>query len=90
MGRFVFDTNALVSAALLKNSASRRAFDKARGMGMVLASQATVSELNEVLARPKFLRYLTTEERLEFVAAYLRETEIVDVPDAIRACRRSR
>jgi len=57
--RFVFDTNATISAALLKGSVSRRAFDKALDGGKLLVSTETVDELNDVLGRPDFARYLS-------------------------------
>jgi hypothetical protein len=47
--RFVFDTNAIVSAVLLKQSKSRQAFDKARRIGKLLVSDETIEELNDVL-----------------------------------------
>jgi putative PIN family toxin of toxin-antitoxin system len=73
--RFVFDTNALVSAALLSGSVARRAFDAARSSGVILASQATVTELTEVLWRPKFDRYVSIEQR----QALLREASSIAV-----------
>ena len=85
--RFVFDTNALVSAALLKASVTRKAFDMAGNTGVILASPATVKELSDVLARPKFERYVTGAERLEFLAAFVREAEIVDASESTHASR---
>ena len=40
--RFVFDTNAVISAALIKGSVSRRAFDKALAEGELLVSVETM------------------------------------------------
>ena len=40
--RFVFDTNAVISAALIKGSVSRRAFDKALAEGELLVSVETI------------------------------------------------
>lgn len=88
--RFVFDTNAIVSAALLKGSVSRRAFDKALGDGTLLVSAETIDELNDVLGRPDFARYLTEDERLEFLAVLLRETALVEVVEHVEACRDAR
>jgi uncharacterized protein len=62
--RFVLDTNTVVSALLVRRSVPRQAFDYAFEHGKVLASPATLSELTEVLYRPKFDRYLTLERRL--------------------------
>jgi len=61
--RFVFDTNVAISAVLLKKSVSRRAFDKARANGKLLISTDTLNELQQVLQREKFQKYITEQER---------------------------
>jgi predicted nucleic acid-binding protein len=61
--RFVFDTNILVSAILLKQSIPRTAFEKSLAQGRILASLATADELQKVFARSKFNRYLSLAER---------------------------
>ncbi|HNS39366.1 MAG: putative toxin-antitoxin system toxin component, PIN family [Anaerolineae bacterium] len=85
--RFVFDTNSVVSALLLKNSISRRAFDRARTEGAFLVSLATVSELADVLRRDKFNKYITELDRQRFLAAYVREATLIEPRVTIRACR---
>lgn len=67
--RFVFDTNAVVSAALLESSVPGQAFQRALKLGTLLLSQGTLQELHEVLARPKFHRYVSITEREEFLAS---------------------
>ncbi len=54
--RFVLDTSIIVSAVLLPWSIPRQAVDLAFAHGIVLASAATIDELDEVLRRPKFNR----------------------------------
>jgi uncharacterized protein len=49
--RLVVDTNAFVSRLLLPNSVSGSAVRKALDLGVVLVSEATMSELLDVLAR---------------------------------------
>ena len=85
--RFVFDTNAVVGAALLKHSLPRQAFDKAVADGDLLVSVGTLAELNEVLGRSDFTRYVSEDERLKFLAVLLRETRLIEVTERIRACR---
>lgn len=85
--RFVFDTNSVVSALLLKQSISRRAFDHAREFGVLLVSLETLSELADVLRRSKFNKYLTEQERQQFLAAYVREAIFIEPAETIRACR---
>ena len=85
--RFVFDTNAVISAVLLKQSVSRRAFDKALDEGELLVSVETIDELDRVLKREGFDRYVTEQERLEFLAVLLREATLIQVDVHIGACR---
>ena len=85
--RVVLDTNVAVSAALLPRSTPRRAFDLILEYSTFLMSVATLAELNEVLRRPRFDRYLSEEKRLAFLAAVLRESEMVVVTAVVSVCR---
>ena len=85
--RFVFDTNVVVSALLLKRSIVRQAFDKANEQGKLLVSQAMVEELNEVLRRKRFDKYVTEDERIEFITALVREAALVEIADTVTVCR---
>ncbi len=84
--RFVLDTGVLVSAVLLPRSVPRQAVDLAFGQGIVLASADTIEELDAVLRRPKFNRYLHEEERLLFLAAFIRAAKVVDVTSKVTEC----
>jgi putative PIN family toxin of toxin-antitoxin system len=55
--------------------------------GRLLVSEATVAELDEVLRRPKFDKYVSEEQRLEFLAALVREAELTTIVTSIVACR---
>jgi uncharacterized protein len=85
--RAILDTNVTVSAVLLPRSVPRCAFDLAAARGRLLVSVATVAELEEVLRRPKFNKYVGEEERLEFLAALVRVAEVVEVKDIVAECR---
>jgi putative PIN family toxin of toxin-antitoxin system len=85
--RTVIDTGVAVSAVLLPRSVPRQAFDAAAARGKLLVSEATVTELDEVLRRPKFNKYVSEEKRLEFLAALVLEAEQVEVTEVITACR---
>src|SRR5436190_17493939 len=67
--RFVLDTTVLVSAVLIENSRPAEAFRKARQVGEIVLSLPAAEELNEVLGREKFSRYITREDRERFLAA---------------------
>lgn len=84
---FVLDTNVVVSALLLKHSVARQAFDKATQQGKLLLSQAIVEELNAVLRREGFDRYLPEEERLQFLTALVRDAILIETTEVITACR---
>src|SRR5690349_19995603 len=85
--RVVIDTGVIVSAMQLPRSVPRQAFSRDAGSGRILVSAATIAELDEVLRRPKFDRYVTEEERLEFLAALVRVAELVEVNAMVTDCR---
>jgi putative PIN family toxin of toxin-antitoxin system len=85
--RIVIDTSVAVSAVLLPRCVPRQAVDAAAARGKLLVSEATIAELDEVLRRPKFKRYVAEENRLEFLAALVQAAEQVEVTDVITACR---
>ena len=58
-GRFVFDTNVVVSALLMKKSVARGALNKARVAGTILLSLDVIEELHDVLSRPPLTGILT-------------------------------
>ncbi len=86
-GRFVFDTNVIVSALLIKKSVARRAFDKAREAGDILLSFEVIEELYDVLGRPDFDRYIDEEDRLQFLTILVKESILVEIGERISECR---
>lgn len=85
--RFVFDTNAIISALLFVESKPGQAFLAALSIGDVLLSLETLQELSDVLSRKKFDRYLTQEDRELFLENLLERAILIDVAEEIRACR---
>lgn len=86
-GRVVFDTNTLVSAILLKNSVPDQAFQKARQACQLLFSAATLEELEQVLLRKKFDRYVSVSTRIEFLARISSSFDPIAVVEKIKSCR---
>jgi putative PIN family toxin of toxin-antitoxin system len=82
--RVVFDTSTLVSAALRIGSVPYQALEKALGAWDLCASVETLAELEQVLGREKFDRYLDRGSRLEFVALIRRHVHQFSVEDADR------
>lgn len=87
MTRFVFDTNVIVSALLFNDSVPGKAFLRALDEGTVLISASLARELSHVLSRERFDRYISREERDEFVDALMRESELVEIVDSVAVCR---
>ena len=50
-------------------------------------SADTISELNEVLGREKFDKYLTEEERELFLRSLLQNARLVNIREKVRVCR---
>ena len=66
--RVVFDTSTLVGAALKPGSVPHQALVQASARCDVCASVQTWLELERVMQRERFDRYLARDTRLEFVA----------------------
>jgi len=85
--RFVFDTNTIVSALLLPDSKPRHALDRAQDRGKILISMPALLELNDVITRNKFDKYVSEEKRKEFLAALIKQAEFLEVTEEITDCR---
>ncbi len=87
--RLVVDTNVLISRLLSPRSLAARAVDLAIAEGRLLVSEATLSELARVLARPKFDRYVEIQDRQEFIRYLSTQVEVVTpiLQLQIPACR---
>jgi len=87
LNRIVIDTNVFVSAVVLPLSLPRQAVDEALDDGVLLFSDATMSELTEVLHRPKLDHYVTAEERTRFIRQLGGSAEFVPIVQTVRECR---
>jgi putative PIN family toxin of toxin-antitoxin system len=85
--RFVIDTNVMVRAVLIGTSLASEAFQKARQRGEILLSLTVAAELNDVLGREKFDRYITRDDRERFLAALVQTAKFIEVTEQIVACR---
>lgn len=77
--RVVFDTSTLVTAALRIDSIPHQALQKALGSCNICASAETLDELQFVLDRKKFDRYLDRDSRRAFVSLIRRHTHLFAV-----------
>ena len=85
--RVVVDNSALVSRLLLPHSVPGRAVRKAVDEAQLLVSEATLTELADVLSQAKFDAYVTIEDRQEFLRLLGRIAEMVPTTYTVRACR---
>lgn len=85
--RFVIDTNVLISALLFKSSVPFRAIALAEKQGIILYSEATLKELERVLNRSKFDKYLSQEERQVFLLKFIGSSQLVNITEKISVCR---
>jgi len=84
---FVFDTNSLISALLIPSSISRQALKKAQQGGQLVFSEETLIELNEVLIRSKFDKYIPLHERIEFSDRLEAEGRVIKIKSNFTDCR---
>ena len=84
---YVFDTNVLVSALLFANSSPRKALELALDTGEILISKETVDELNNVLSRPKFERYVSQPKRERFLLSLVQKSTLIEIQEKIEECR---
>jgi putative PIN family toxin of toxin-antitoxin system len=85
--RVVVDTNALISRLLLPRSVPGQAVGKVIADCQLLASDATIMELADVLGRPKFDPYVTIRERQEFLRLFNRIADRIPITRVIQVCR---
>ncbi len=85
--RVVLDNNLLISGLLLPDSTPGKAFQRALRTAQFLFSEATLNELADVLARPKFDRYISIADRQEFLRLLSRVADVVPNTYPIHACR---
>jgi putative PIN family toxin of toxin-antitoxin system len=85
--RFVFDTNSLISALIIPTSVSRKCLKKADENGSLIFSKQTLTELNEVIIRSKFDKYVTLNDRLEYIERLEARGEIIEVSSTFTDCR---
>jgi len=85
--RLVFDTNIIISALLFDGSKPSKAFDIGINQGVLLFSLPTLAELEEVLWRNKFDRYISHEERKRFLTSLILHSTPIETNETISECR---
>lgn len=83
----VVDTNVFVSANLIVNSISSRAFDKAFTAYRLALSEGVLAEYAEVLYRKKLDKYLTNTRRETLLRSLEKNAVFFNPVETIDACR---
>ncbi len=84
---FVIDTNTLISAFIFKYSNPRKAFEMAVKHGKVFESTETYTELNEVLLRSKFDKYISHKEKLLALKQFKELAIFSEISETITECQ---
>jgi putative PIN family toxin of toxin-antitoxin system len=84
---FVFDTNTLISAHLIKNSVPRLALNIALEKGLVIQSNETLKEFAETFIKPKFDRYISLQSRMQAISEFEKRTVEIKVIENLKFCR---
>ena len=54
--------------------------------GNVLISESLIMELSRVLGRERFDQYVSLEERNEFLASLIRNSDLIEITESVQAC----
>jgi putative PIN family toxin of toxin-antitoxin system len=85
--RYVFDTNVIISSVLFESGNPSKAFRYALHHGEVLLSLEVLEELSDVFGREKFDRFVTSEERDEFLETFVERAIFVEIVETVQECR---
>lgn len=85
--KLVIDTNLWVSRLLVPGGTAASAVDRGLSWGIPLMSEDTLVELSDVLARGKFDRYVSREDRQHFLRLLGGIVRMIPITQHITACR---
>lgn len=88
--KIVIDTGTLLSASFRVGSVPSQAYLKALGEFTIFVSKATLTELETVIQRDKFNRYLDLESRLVFLEMYRKNSVLFTATETVFDCRDSK
>ncbi|WP_392533129.1 putative toxin-antitoxin system toxin component, PIN family [Nostoc sp. C117] len=83
----VIDTNVLLSAALSPNGTARKALDKLYKEFKIAQSDETYQELNTRIYKPKFDKYISDEDRQDFLGIVKKYSQFIEIKSQINICR---
>jgi putative PIN family toxin of toxin-antitoxin system len=83
----VIDTNVLLSAALSPNGTARKALDKVYKEFKIAQSDETYQELNTRIYKRKFDKYISDEDRQDFLDIVKKYSQFIEIKSQINTCR---
>jgi len=83
----VIDTNVLLSAALSPNGTARKALDKVYKEFKIAQSDETYQELNTRIYKRKFDKYISDEDRQDFLDIVKKSSQFIEIKSQINTCR---
>jgi uncharacterized protein len=83
----VIDTNVLLSAVLSPNGTARQALDKAYQQFKIAQSEETYQELKTRIYKPKFNKYISDQDREQFLEVVKKSSHFIEITSQINICR---
>ncbi len=85
--RVVFDTNVLISAAIVPEGKARACLDQVLRHGKLINTEVLFEELETRLAKPKFRKYLSEQDRLDYLQFIRLASEWVTISGLVLGVR---
>ena len=83
----VIDTNVLLSATLSPNGTARKALDKVYKEFKIAQSDKTYQELNTRIYKRKFDKYISDQDRQDFLDIVKKYSQFIEIKSQINTCR---
>ncbi len=83
----VIDTNILISAALSPDGTARKALEKVYKEFKIAQSNETYQELSTRIYKRKFDKYISDEERQDFLNIVNKYSQLIEIKSQINTCR---
>ena len=83
----IIDTNVLLSAALSPDGTAHKALYKAYKHFKIAQSEETYQELKTRIYKPKFNKYISDEEREDFLEVVKKYSQFIEIKTQIDICR---
>lgn len=85
--QIVIDTNVFISAALSPKGKAYQAIAKAIDSYVIVQSQETYQEITERIYKSKFDKYISNEDREEFLNVIKHNSQFIEVTSQVTICR---